>query len=433
MKFSYSMDTHITRLCPGKKPLQPLESLETELCMAAGSAAGGHAAPGDNPRMRNGPFSLIPQAPPPEDTKQGNTLPSAGLEPASQQALRELLREGESTNTRNSYQSAMRYWAAWHALRFERQMQLPLNVACVLQFIIDHAQRQTGAGLASEMPAHMDRALVEAGYKAREGPLSHNTLVHRMAVLSKAHQVHGLANPCQDGAVRELMSRTRKAYARRGEQPAKKDALTRDLLEQLLQTCDDSLRGRRDRALLLFAWSSGGRRRSEVAGADMRHLRAVGPQEFIYTLAHSKTNQSGRDAPENHKPVTGRAAQALADWLRAAAIQEGPIFRRIRKGGHVGEPLSPAAVRDIVKQRCTLAGVEGDFSAHSLRSGFVTEAGRQNVPLPDTMALTGHSSVNTVLGYFRADSALSNRAARLLDAGDDDAAAAAQGSGRPQP
>lgn len=400
--------------------------------MAAGSAAGGHAAPGDNPRMRNGPFSLIPQDQPPEDTRQGRTLPSAGLEPAAQQAVRELLREGESTNTRNSYQSAMRYWAAWHALRFERQMQLPLDVPCVLQFIIDHAQRQTGAGLASEMPANMDRALVEAGYKAREGPLSHNTLVHRMAVLSKAHQVHGLANPCQDGAVRELMSRTRKAYARRGEQPAKKDALTRDLLEQLLQTCDDSLRGRRDRALLLFAWSSGGRRRSEVAGADMRHLRAVGPQEFIYTLAHSKTNQSGRDVPENHKPVTGRAAQALADWLRAAAIQEGPIFRRIRKGGHVGEPLSPAAVRDIVKQRCALAGVEGDFSAHSLRSGFVTEAGRQNVPLPDTMALTGHSSVNTVLGYFRADSALSNRAARLLDAGDDDAAAAAQGSGGPQ-
>ncbi|KAA9173857.1 site-specific integrase [Delftia sp. BR1] len=382
--------------------------------------------------MRTGPFSLTSRPQPLDDIQEGNALPSAGLEPAARQAVRELMHEGESANTRNSYQSAMRYWSAWHALRFDRQMQLPLDVACVLQFIIDHAQRQTGAGLASEMPMHIDRALVEAGYKAREGPLSHNTLVHRMAVLSKAHQVHGLANPCQDGAVRELMSRTRKAYARRGEGPAKKDALTRDLLEQLLDTCDDSLRGRRDRALLLFAWSSGGRRRSEVAGADMRHLRAAGPQEFIYTLTHSKTNQSGRDAPENHKPVTGRAAQALADWLRAAAIQEGPIFRRIRKGGHVGEPLSPAAVRDIVKQRCALAGVEGNFSAHSLRSGFVTEAGRQNVPLPDTMALTGHSSVNTVLGYFRADSALSNRAARLLDAGDDDAAAAAQGSGRPQ-
>ncbi len=78
-------------------------------CMAAGSAAGSHVAPSDNPRMRNGPSSLIPQDQPLEDTKQGSTLPSAGLEPASHQAVRELLRYGESTNTRNSYQSPMRY------------------------------------------------------------------------------------------------------------------------------------------------------------------------------------------------------------------------------------------------------------------------------------------------------------------------------------
>ena len=82
----------------------------------------------------------------------------------------------------------------------------------------------------------------------------------------------------------------------------------------------------------------------------------------------------------------------------------------------MAEPLTPAAVRNIVKERCALAGVEGDFSAHSLRSGFVTEAGRRNMPLADTMALTGHHSVNTVLGYYRADTALQNRAANLLDA-----------------
>jgi len=91
------------------------------------------------------------------------------------------------------------------------------------------------------------------------------------------------------------------------------------------------------------------------------------------------------------------------------------MFRRIRKGGRVAGPLAPGAVRDIVQQRCAAAGVQGNFSAHSLRSGFVTEAGRQNIPLPDTMALTGHRSVHTVLGYFRADTALANRAARLLD------------------
>ena len=53
-------------------------------------------------------------------------------------------------------------------------------------------------------------------------------------------------------------------------------------------TCDDSLRGLRDRALLLFAWSSGGRRRSEVVGATVENTRKVG-EDYLYLLSHSKT------------------------------------------------------------------------------------------------------------------------------------------------
>lgn len=338
------------------------------------------------------------------------------LSDSTLQALKELLRQGESENTIKSYQSAMRYWAGWHQFRYGQPLALPVPVESVLQFIADHAQRSTAAGMRCELPAQVDQALIQAGCKAQPGPPSHNTLVHRVAVLSKAHQSRALPNPCHDPRVRELLSRTRKAYAKRGERAQKKAAITKDVLQRLLDTCDDSLRGKRDRALLLFAWSSGGRRRSEVAGAEMRFLRVAGPQEFIYELAHSKTNQSGADLPENAKPVLGAAGRALADWLAASGIKDGAIFRRLRKGGHVsGDALTPAAVRTIVKERCALAGVEGDFSAHSLRSGFVTEAGRRNVPLPETMALTGHHSVATVLGYFRAETAMHNQAARLMD------------------
>ena len=86
----------------------------------------------------------------------------------------------------------------------------------------------------------------------------------------------------------------------------------------------------------------------------------------------------------------------------------------MRRGGVIGEPLSAAAVRDIVKKRCELAGLGDKFSAHSLRSGFVTEAGRQQVPLGETMALTGHRSTSSVIGYFRTAGELS-RGSRLLD------------------
>ncbi len=330
-------------------------------------------------------------------------------------ALKELLREGEAANTVRSYQSAMRYWAGWHQFRLGQAITLPLPVDVVLQFIADHAQRSTPYGLRCELPPSIDAALVQSGCKAKLGAPSHNTLVHRVAVMSKAHQNRGIPNPCHDEKVRELLSRTRKAYAKRGERPQKKSAITKDVLQQLLATCDDSLRGLRDRALLLFAWSSGGRRRSEISSADMQYLRQIGPGQYLYELAFSKTNQSGADLPENTKPVLGAAGKALADWLAASGINEGAIFRRIRKGGHLGEPLQAPAVRAIVKERCALAGVDGDFSAHSLRSGFVTEAGKRNVPLAETMALTGHQSVATVLGYFRAESVIHNQAAHLMD------------------
>lgn len=336
------------------------------------------------------------------------------LSDVTRRAVDELLREGESKNTMASYKSALRYWAAWYGIRYGSQIQLPVPSPCVMQFIVDHAERTTDKGLVSELPALIDRTLVQAGYKGKLGALAHNTLVHRIAVLSKAHQVRELKNPCQDLTVRELLSRTRKAYAKRGALPQKKEALTKDPLQAVLATCDDSLRGKRDRALLLFAWASGGRRRSEVTGADMQFLKPI-PEGFVYNLAYSKTNQAGVDLPENNKPLLGAAAVALTVWLQASGIGSGAIFRSVRKGGHLGEALSPAAVRDIVKKRCVQAGIEGEFSAHSLRSGFVTEASRQKVSLAETMAMTGHHSVATVMGYFRIDSLTHNTAAKLLD------------------
>ena len=46
----------------------------------------------------------------------------------------------------------------------------------------------------------------------------------------------------------------------------------------------------------------------------------------------------------------------------------------------------------------------------------MTEAGRQNMSLPETMAMTGHHSVATVMGYFRAErSALGSKVSRILD------------------
>jgi integrase len=201
---------------------------------------------------------------------------------------------------------------------------------------------------------------------------------------------------------------------KRGERPAKKTAIARNELEAMLATCDESLEGLRDRALLCFGFASGGRRRSEIAASDMRDLRKTGDENYVYRLEHSKTQQAGvRASSSPDKPVVGRSARALAAWLDAAHIQEGPLFRRVWKD-RLGPALSPASVGKIIKRRAAMAGLEGDFGGHSLRSGFVTEAGRQGVPLPAVMAMTEHRSVASVVGYFQSGSAEQNPAARLL-------------------
>ncbi|MGY6273138.1 site-specific integrase [Achromobacter denitrificans] len=341
-------------------------------------------------------------------------LDPSALDAQADAAARELMREGSSANTAASYRAAIRYWTAWFELRYGQPFALPLPEAAVVQFVVDHAQRSTSQGLKWELPLALDRELVRLKAKARLGPPSLNTLLQRLSVLSKAHELHGHPNPCRGARLRELLARTRRAYARRGAAPARKAALTREPLQALLATCDGTLRGVRDRALLLFAWASGGRRRSEVARATVENTPRTA-DGFLFSLAHSKTNQAGAVRANDQKPIAGVAAQALDAWLRASGITEGPLFRRVRRGNVVGEPLAAAALRDIVQERCRLAGLSGDFSAHSLRSGFVTEAGRQNVPLGDTMALTGHASVATVMGYFRAGSAARSPAARLLD------------------
>jgi len=335
------------------------------------------------------------------------------LDALTLQAEAALLRQGESENTLRSYRSALRYWAAWFALRYGRPISVPVATETVVQFLVDHVQRDRDGELVSELPAAVDQALVSGGFKGHLGAPAMSTVIHRVAVLSKLHQLQGVENPCDQTRVRELLGKARRGYAKRGALPSKKPALTREPLEALLETCDASLIGLRDRALLLFAFGSGGRRRSEVVAATMENTRRVG-DGYVYSLVHSKTNQFGADRPENHKPVAGRAAHALTAWLAASKIKSGAIFRRVHGAATLGAALSPAAVRDIVKKRCQLAGLEEGFSAHSLRSGFVTEAGLQGVPLGETMALTGHRTAASVVGYFRAGYE-GSQAAKLLD------------------
>lgn len=330
-------------------------------------------------------------------------------------AVRELLAEAASANTTRSYATALRYWAAWYRARFGASLSLPVSEATVVQFVVDHLARRGKSGLVWELPPALDAQLMAARLKQRPGPFKLSTVVHRVAVLSKAHQLRKADNPCASVAVRHLLARGRRASVKRGERPTKKTAITKAELAAMVATCDDSLAGRRDCALLYFGFASGGRRRSEIAAADFQDLRRLSDTEFVYRLEHSKTQQAGPSATATpDKPILGVAGAALATWITASGIADGPIFRRLW-GDRLGPGLSPKSVGSIVQQRAALAGLVGNFGGHSLRSGFVTEGGRQGIALPALMAMTEHRSVAAVIGYFQAGGVATNPAARLLD------------------
>jgi len=336
------------------------------------------------------------------------------LAESTRAAAEAFIAAGTAANTVRSYRSALAYWAAWLQLRYRRALgdgALPPAVA--IQFIVDHLARPDGNGGWSHLlPAELDAALVAAGVKGKSGPLAFSTVSHRLAVLAKWHRLNGRDNPCEAAAVKTLLREARKAQSRQGVTVRKKTAVVLEPLQAMLATCNDGVRGVRDRALLLLAWSGGGRRRSEVIGLQVEDLRRLDADTWLYALGATKTDTGG---VRREKPLQGPAAQALSAWLTAAPASSGPLFRRLYKGGRVGSAgLSGDQVARIVKRRAQLAGLEGDWAAHSLRSGFVTEAGRQGVPLGEVMAMTEHRSVTTVMGYFQAGSLLGSRASQLM-------------------
>ncbi|KPU59410.1 phage integrase family protein [Pseudomonas fluorescens] len=332
----------------------------------------------------------------------------------AQEAAAAFIAAGTAANTVRSYRSALAYWSAWLQLRYGQALgDAPLPATVAVQFVLDHLARPLADDSWTHLlPPSIDAALVAARVKAKVGPLAFNTVSHRLSVLGKWHRIKEWDSPIESSALKTLLRDARKAQSRQGVSVRKKTAIVLEPLQALLATCSDGVRGVRDRALLLLAWSGGGRRRSEVVGLQVGDVRQLDADTWLYALGATKTDTSG---VRREKPLRGPAAQALTAWLKAAPADSGPLFRRIYKGGNVGTAgLSADQVARIVQRRAQLAGLEGDWAAHSLRSGFVTEAGRQGVPLGEVMAMTEHRSISTVMGYFQSGSLLGSRATRLL-------------------
>lgn len=101
-----------------------------------------------------------------------------------------------------------------------------------------------------------------------------------------------------------------------------------------------------------------------------------------------------------------------------SGLRSGILFRGIRNTGKLNESISGSAINRLVKRRVAMAGFDPSlYGAHSLRSGFITEAARSGANLGDAMALSGHRCAVVASGYYREAKVLENPAGKLFTDG----------------
>lgn len=341
--------------------------------------------------------------------------------------LRHLARSGLGANTLRAFASDLAYLEAWARAATGAPLPWPASPAMALKFIAHHLYDPAAKALdaAHGMPDAVAATLKAQGALRADGPHAVATVRRRMSLWAVMHRRRGLESPLEAPAVREGMRLAAKASLRPRQRKSAR-AVTRDVLEKLLATCvQGTLVDLRDAALLLVAFASGGRRRSEIA-----HLRVEDLIDEPEVLADPADPTSRRlpcvairllrtktDAAEDDARalLIGRPVTALKLWLARAEVTKGPVFRAIDRWQSLSpQPLTPQAVNAILKRRCALAGLDPTlFSAHGLRSGFLTEAARQGVPLPEAMAQSRHRSLTQAARYYNDAERQLGKAARL--------------------
>ncbi|MCW0983843.1 site-specific integrase [Agrobacterium sp. BT-220-3] len=338
--------------------------------------------------------------------------------------LRHLVNEGMGANTLRALTSDLAYLQAWALAATGRSLPWPAPEALLLKFVAHHLwdpeKRLTDPGHG--MPIDIEDKLRLQGFLRKTGPHAPDTVRRRLATWSTLTKWRGLvgafASPALKSAIRLAVRATPRPKRRKSAK-----AVTGDVLSKLIGTCrSNSLRDIRDKAILMVAFASGGRRRSEVAGLRKEQLVMEAPIPVegspplpSLSIHLGRTKTSGADNQEIVY-LTGRPVEALNAWLALARIESGSVFRAIDRWGNVSKrSLDPKAINDIVKQRADMAGLDpAEYSAHGLRSGYLTEAANRGIPLPEAMEQSRHRSVQQASEYYNSATRRSGRAARLL-------------------
>ncbi len=169
--------------------------------------------------------------------------------------------------------------------------------------------------------------------------------------------------------------------------------LTPDQGRRLLRSvCTDTLRGKRDAAMLGLLIGCG-LRRTELVELDVAQIQQREEHWVIVDLI-------GKGGRVRTVPIPEPVKQSIDEWICAAEITDGKLFRAIRKNGVIwGHGVTQNVVWYVVKQCAERAGIR-NLSPHDLRRSCARLCYEAGGELEQIQFLLGHASVLTTERYI---------------------------------
>ena len=310
----------------------------------------------------------------PKESRQAEPKSAASI-PAAAVSLDDLLRRADdiarksrSKNTERTYNSALRTFS-----KFADAQGLPAIPASA-DLVAAFLQSRIDAGVA---PVSLDTALT---------------------AIRNAHRVKNQPDPTDDARVRAIAQGYRRLLAEDGRRSKQAKGLSESDLRAIVAAAAvvGDIKSTRDIALISLL-REGLLRRSECAALRVRDFSREMDGSGRLRITRSKTDQAGKGATLF---LGKEATNRVVKWLDAApADGNAPLFRWIRRGGHIqSSGLSGEAIHKIVRSRGEAANVFS-LSGHSPRVGMAQSLVANNASIAEIAIAGRWKSVDMVIHY----------------------------------
>lgn len=206
---------------------------------------------------------------------------------------------------------------AWHFVRFGCKPQFPVSPETINRYMRDVAERGENTNRVVEQ-------LMLHGYKQWYSKYTAKILRRDLAVFCVLHSQHNWPDPCISPSIEDYLAQMRQKEYKAPCAARRNQPMLLSSLIALLETCDDSLVGICDRAILLLAWTTGIRKVSElgrVTRADLIQTDYGYQWPLPADIAGIESRTWWRATT-----IEEVAAVALDAWIDLSGFRVGPLF-----------------------------------------------------------------------------------------------------------